>query len=278
MKFQCLHAIGMFCFVFSFSQTVSAKVWRVNNNAGVSRDFAEIATAVASATVKNDDTLYIEGSATAYSAVTFNKRLVVIGPGYILTENTGLQANSNEASISSITLDSLASGSSFFGIHPNVIYTNSNTDNITISRCHLQLFYNTAIANSKISNWIVNKCYLGQVNFGSSSFIFENLQLTNCLVTSVVTIAGTMTNGLLRNNIFLNTVTTNNCYIANNIFLSGTALMFSNCTVKYNISQGNNLPASNNNQNNVTPASLFTLTGSSDGRYQLLPGSPASGG
>ncbi|HKO79473.1 MAG TPA: hypothetical protein VJU78_03720, partial [Chitinophagaceae bacterium] len=267
------------CFLLTaiiFSKSVNAKVWRINNNAGVSRDFAQLSTAVANASVVNGDTLYVEASATAYNAVTFDKQLVVIGPGYFLTENTGLQANPNDVSIGSIILDSLASGSSFFGIHPGVLYTNSNTDNITISRCQLQLFYNTSIANSKLSNWIINKCYLSQVNFAASSFIFENLQLTNSFLTSSFTIAGTMINGLLRNNIFLNGVIANNCYISNNIFLNGSTLTFTNCTVRYSISQVNNLPAGNNNQNNITQASLFTLTGSSDGRYQLRMGSPAS--
>lgn len=276
MKFKCVQAIGMLCLVFSFSQTVSAKVWRVNNNAGVSRDFAELSTAVASAAVQNGDTLYIEGSATAYTSVILTKRLVVIGTGYFLSENTGLQANVNDAFISTIFLDSLASGSKFYGIHTTVMYTNSNTDDITISRCKLQLYSNTSFVNSKLSNWVVSKCYIsGSVSLSSSSYVFENFEFTNCIVNSTFSITGTLINGLLRNNVFLNAVATNNSYVANNIFLNGGTISFTNCTVKYNIAQGNVLPAGNNNQNNISQANLFTLSGSSDGKYQLKAGSPA---
>jgi hypothetical protein len=278
MKFKCVQAIGMLCLVFSFSQTVSAKVWRVNNNAGVSRDFAEVSTAVANAVVQNGDTLYVEGSPTAYTSVTLTKRLVIIGTGYFLSENTGLQANVNDAFISSITLDSLASGSKFYGIHTTVIYTNSNTDDITISRCKLQLFSNTGFVNSKLANWVVSKCYIsGAVSLVGSSYVFENFEFTNCIVSATFSITGTLINGLLRNNVFLNTVATNNCYVANNIFLSSSPLNFTNCTLKYNIAQGSVLPAGNNNQNNISQASLFTLTGSTDGKYQLKAGSPAVG-
>ena len=114
------------------------------------------------------------------------------------------------------------------------------------------------------------------MNFGSAAYVFENLQVTNCFLTAIFNIT-TNINGLIRNNIFTNHVTISNSYIANNIFLNSPTLSFTNCTVKYNIAQVNVLPAGNSNQNNISQASLFTLTGSTDGRYQLKAGSPAIG-
>lgn len=274
MKFKCVHAVSMFCMVIFFSQTVSAKVWRVNNNVGVNADFVQLSTAVANAAVQNGDTIYVEASATSYNAVTLNKRLVIIGTGYFLSENTGLQANPNDALVSSISVDSLASGSSFLGLRVNQVFTNSNTDNITITRCHTSLFTNSTLPNSRLSNWVINKSYLGNISFGNTFFIFEDLQVTNCFVSGSFIIASNI-NTLIRNNIFMANVNVSNSYIANNIFINFSSHNFTNCTIKYNIAQANVLPASNNNQNNVSQASLFTLTGSTDGRYQLKAGSPA---
>lgn len=274
MKFKCVHAVSMFCMVIFFSQTVSAKVWRVNNNVGVNADFVQLSTAVANAAVQNGDTIYVEASATSYNAVTLNKRLVIIGTGYFLSENTGLQANPNDALVSSISVDSLASGSSFLGLRVSQVFINSNTDNITITRCHTSLFTNSTLPNSRLSNWVINKSYLGNISFGNTFFIFEDLQVTNCFVTGSYTVASNI-NTLIRNNIFMSVVTTTNSYIANNIFINFSSNSFTNCTVKYNIAQQNVLPAGNNNQNNVSQASLFILTGSTDGKYQLKAGSPA---
>lgn len=258
--------------------SASAKVWRVNNNAGVSRDFAELSTAAASALVQNGDTIYLEGSASNYVSATISKRLVIIGTGYLLSQNTGLQYNPNNANCQAIILDSLASGTKLEGIETNVVYTNSNTDNITITRCYLQIFPNTSFANSRMSNWVINKCFFfGQINLASASYVFENLQLTNCVMVGTVTISGTMINGLVRNNIFQSVTVLNNSYVSNNIFIGGSGVTLTNCAIRYNISQFNNLPADNGNQNNVAQANLFTLTGSPDARYQLKAGSPAIG-
>lgn len=274
MKFKCVHAVSMFCMVFFFSQTVSAKVWRVNNNVGVSADFVQLSTAVANAAVQNGDTIYVEASATSYNAVALNKRLVLIGTGYFLSENTGLQANPNDAVVGSISLDSLASGSSLLGLRFNQLFTNSNPDNITITRCHISISTNSALPNSRLSNWVINKSYLGNISFGNTFYIFEDLQITNCFVSGSFIIVSNI-NTLLRNNVFMNGVTTSNSYVANNIFINFSSPNFTNCTVKYNIAQANVLPAGNNNQNNISQANLFILTGSTDGKYQLKAGSPA---
>ena len=273
MNFMNFKTLLLFL-VISLSSNVYAKVWRVNNNAGVTADFTQLSTAVASPLVQNGDTIYLESSATNYFGTTFNKRLVTIGAGYLLNENTGLQATANSTVIDFLQLDSLASGSSFYGIRIGQFFANSNADNITISRCYVTLSQNNFFANSRMSGWNINKSILANVNFGSN-YTFENLQLTNCIAISTFNIVSNI-NGLLRNNLFNNNVTISNCYVTNNIFISAfSTLTFTNCTVKYNIAQANVLPAGNNNQNNVSQASLFLLTGSTDARYQLAPGSPA---
>lgn len=277
MKKKIIFCATLLAIALLTSSVSIAKVWRINNNPGVSRDFAEVSTAVASSSVQNGDTLYVEPGTTAYTAFNLTKRLVFIGTGYLLNENTGLQSNSNETTIASIYLDSLSSGSVFSGIRVTTFATNSNTDNITISRSYIPLITISAnITNSRMSGWVINKCYAGLFQMNSSGFVFENLQVTNCIFTgSFATFSNN--NSLIRNNLFMSTVNTSNSYVANNIFLNGWSLVLTNCTVKNNIATGNVLVAGNGNQNNVPLANLFIGTGSSDGRYQLKSGSPAIG-
>lgn len=258
------------------SQPVSAKIWRLNNNVGIVADFTTFSAAVNSALVQEGDTLYIEPSATVYTGAPVQKRLVIIGAGYLLSENPGLQYNGNDSRLSSITIDSLASGSTFLGIRTNLVYCNSNADNVTFSRCYVSFTTNNNFANSRMSNWVINKCYVVAFSFSNANYFFENLQFTNNIMTQAFNLASS-DNGLVRNNLFTNTFTANNCYITNNIWASLFSPNFINCTVKHNISTTNNLPAGNNNMVSVPQATLFTLTGSSDARYQLAAGSPAIG-
>lgn len=276
MKVTCKPALVMLGLMIFCSAPVFAKVWRVNNNPGVSADFTQLLQAVNSASVVNDDTLYVEGTTAAYGNFTLHKRLVIIGTGYFLGENTGLQVSTNDSWITAVTLDSLSSGSRFYGLRVNQVLCNSNTDNILLSRCHLSVSPNSSFVNSKMANWQINKCYLGSFNLNNAQFPFDNLQITNCIISLNFAIA-TNTNGLLRNNIVLAGLTVPNFYVANNIFLNGSTLSFTNCTVKHNISQSNNLPGTGNNLVNILPSNLFTLAGSTDGRYQLKAGSPAIG-
>lgn len=276
MKMKCMQAVIMLGFVVFCSPNASAKVWRVNNNAGVSADFSQLQAAVNNAAVNNNDTIYIEGSATIYGNINLAKRLVIIGTGYFLSENPGLQASVNDSWVTSLTLDSLSSGSQFYGIRANQVFLNSNADNIRFSRCNLSLSPNNSFPNSKLSDWVINKCYINSFNLNSAAYVFENLQVTNCILNSNFAIASNI-NALIRNNTIFSSCTVSNAYVANNIFVGGATLNFTNCTVKYNISQTNNLPGSNNNQVNIPQANLFILSGSSDGRFQLRAGSPAIG-
>lgn len=250
-----------------------AKVWRVNNNAGVSADFAQIWTAVQSSAVQNDDTLYIEGSATGYTFAQVSKRLVFIGPGYLLSGangNPGLQWNPNPAHANELHLDSLASGSTFLGFSA-YIRTSSDVDNLKFIRCSFFVDPLFTVANSSANNWVINKCAFG----GNFPYRYENIAITNSLALySGITISNAI-NGLIRNNVFANSFSVANSYVSNNIFLNAFSAV--NSSVKYNIATGNVLPAGNNNIVNVPQADLFVGTGSDDGRYQLKAGSPAIG-
>lgn len=273
MRKQFLHWAILSIFFVSLSTTSSAKVWRVNNNTGVSADFAQLSTAVASSSVLAGDTIYLEGSPTNYTNTVLDKRLVVIGPGYLLSgtgANTGLQANPYDARFGVLIIDSLASGSTFFGMS-TYIQIDSRADDLKFIRSSIYLEPWINSANSTANNWVINKCMLG----GSLNFLLENLQITNSIVQYTTLTLPAARNTLLRNNVFAVGVATSNAYVANNIFLSGQSI--TNSVIKYNLSVQNNLPAGFNNQVNIPSSAIFVGTGSTDGAYQLRVGSPAIG-
>ena len=287
--------ISTLLFVLSgmiLSLQTQAKVWRINNTLGVNANFTSVVNALASASVVNDDTLYVEGSATAYGGFTLSKRLVIIGTGYFLSganSNTALQANQYSATFAggAIVFDSTCSGSVlmgldnfFMGVGPNL---GSATDNITITRCNLTGIgqYYGVTANTIMKGWKVNKNY---INGSIGDFLVQDWEVTNNIIIGGITLSNiNNSNNLIRNNVLRSTLTIYNAYLANNI-ISNVGITFVNVTVKNNLCIG--APAGfapfvgiNGNLNNQSDAALFQgLTGNStDGQYRLKAGSPAIG-
>lgn len=274
MKRTFLYAILCLFSLFSLSNTAWAKVWRVNNNLGVSADFTQPLNAMNAASA--GDTIYIEASPTTYNSFTLNKKLVIIGPGYFLDQNTGLQAHPNTANVSSIAFDNTASGSQIYGLTVSGTPTNG-ADDITISRCNIVGL--TSNNSNTYSNWIISQCYFSG-NFSISSSI-ENWQIINNIFTSGFFSPNGM-NLLIRNNTFQGVaVTATNAYFTNNLLLdNSTVNNVTSSVLKYNMATGNILPTGPTfpgNQNNIAKATIILGAGSSDGRYQLNAGSPAIG-
>ena len=129
-----------FMLVLFLSNSVSAKIWRVNNIPGAATDFTTFDACFTNASVLNGDTVYLEGSPNAYTNSTnINKRLVFISTGYFLSgtgANLGLQANTETAFFNSAwRFDSLASGSRFLGIDMRGdLWLDPRADNIRFER------------------------------------------------------------------------------------------------------------------------------------------------
>lgn len=264
-----------------------AKIWRVNNNAGVAADFSTVAAAVSAAAA--GDTIYIEGSATNYGGASLSKRLTFIGTGYFLSganSNTGLQANPNPANIGNIGIDSAASGSVFLGLG-NLSINNSNdggfgADNITISRCQLiyvSYYYGTR-AGCIANNWNINKCYIQFIN---NVVQMQNWNVSNNVFTGGLDMSNPSNSAnVIRNNVFRSTITIYNGYLANNIISSTVVL--TNVVVKNNLAIGNppgfaTYAGTNGNTQGHTDAQMFQglSSNSTDGQWRLAAGSPAIG-
>lgn len=260
--------------LLSITSLAQAKIWRVNNNAGTSADFSQLDAACNSALVLAGDTIYIEPSATAYLGFNLFKKLVMFGPGFLLSGtngNSGLQVNPNTVT-ATIYIDSLASGSVFMGLSLTT-YLHGGTDNIRFERCFLSL--NQWTPGKVMSNIAINKCMMS--GFNVASYPTENLQVTNCIFEAIGFSHTVGSNILVRNNTFYNTgVYLSNAYISNNIFYN-SGLTQTSSTVKNNISTTNVLPAGNGNINSVPAASLFVVGASKDGKFMLATASPAKG-
>src|SRR5215217_1034910 len=106
----------LLCVWLSLSLSVCsyAKIWRLNNNTGITADFTNIQAAHDGA--GSGDTLHVEGSPTSYGSLTWNKKLVIIGPGYFLDQNADLQAHILSAKLDGITFYSESAGSEVMGM------------------------------------------------------------------------------------------------------------------------------------------------------------------
>lgn len=278
----------------AFTQSY-AKIWRINNNAGVAADFTTVGAAIASASVVSGDTLHIEASANSYpvSGSQITKSLTYIGVGYFLDPadagapaNTGLQVATNTSSLQFLRLGAGADGSKFIGITiAGSIYFNG-ANNVTIEKCLITsgIYFESGTNN----NFTFKKSFIAnsnQINMSATAvlnnFVCENNMFYNSAFVNLPNLVGS--GNIFRNNTIggFNGMTLGNTYIANNIFGITPQCNFVNCTIKNNLFQINQtLPgtATNNQLSvNMTNVVVGGTTGSLDSRWQLKPGSPAIG-
>lgn len=271
--------------------TLSGTVYVVNNQPNTDPDFSSLSAAYAAAA--DGDTLYICGSATGYGDLTLTIPLTLIGPGYFLTANPQTQATGYSAVLGTITYSTGSSGSLISGCQLSRI--NVNTGNIIIKRNYI----NDSILSSSpsipiaagVSNIAVVQNYLQRgTNYTSSliSALGTNSAIyiaNNILYSSsgsgftILSIASSSTS-TVENNIFYATAGTasiNNTTFQNNIIRAGYFNPGTGSSYFNNIGNATQFGTANGNQSNVNMATVFLLTGSPDGMYSLIAGSPALG-
>jgi hypothetical protein len=274
-----------------------AKIWRVNNNAGVSADFTSLVTAVANASVVNGDTIHLEPSATSYSGPTMNKQLVIIGNGYFLsgaTGNAGLQANTAESLLGDLTFANGSAGTKLIGLvlSNNSFATGYNGNvNISFEKCRFTGTAPVLLQNrsESFSNITFRKCFFSTTvsQWQAINATLTNFTIENCILSSAIILqtGGSTLNFIFRNNYVTGSSTLSNAYVANCIWASTSVSTFTSCNVKNNLFVSNQTgitagPLSSNGNNLIsqTLASIIVNTGSDDGKFQLAAGSPAVGG
>jgi hypothetical protein len=104
---------SIFIFLFLANLSGFAKSWLVSNITPTA-DFVSLT--LAHAQVQAGDTIFVEGSGTPYDGVTLTKKLVLIGPGYFLTENPNTHYNKKPALIkNNIIFEKGSAGSMIIG-------------------------------------------------------------------------------------------------------------------------------------------------------------------
>ncbi|MEZ4974942.1 MAG: hypothetical protein R2802_00110 [Flavobacteriaceae bacterium] len=156
---QLLLSVAVCAVLLLTSTMVAQTTWRVNNQSNYDGTtnfgenfggtpafpvFKQINEAVAYFNVVAGDTLHIEGSPIIYEGALINKQLVIIGPGYFLTENPKVSNSGHDAKIRYFEFDSGSEFSQVIGMNVVGISNSSssgkiyvNVNNITIKRCKI---------------------------------------------------------------------------------------------------------------------------------------------
>lgn len=287
---------------------LNATIWRVNNTPGINASYADMSSAIAGAAV--DDTLYVEGSLTSYGAVLLNKRLTLIGPGYLLGVNDTTIAFQQPATLSSLRVT--AAGATVMGLFINnaattpVFALSIEASNVTMLRNYIRKGNNGASGDVVQISLGLTGVSLAQnliENTGTSlSFTFRGINFLgagiNCIVSNNIILTGAAdlnggsmsgdaivlaTGGSYRVN--FNTIRGNcsffNAQVTGNVLIRG---LITTSPANPNIVQNNlaNQSQFGTVQGNVAlvdmTTGVFTMTGlaSEDRYYRLANASPAN--
>ena len=299
-----------------FTQKVGATIWRVNNKSNYNGTtlygdnlggtaaypvFNQIQQAHDFTIVNAGDTIYVEGSIATYLPATITKKLVIIGTGYFLTNNSKTSSNKVESAVERIYFNTGSEGSQLIGL--DVVYNNNyndqivyvNVNDITIKRCRIEkaVQFGDTLKNVFIlENFFPNVQPTTNVFFTNSSntfvppvdIIFNNNICQKTLVWNNGTTLWPITQ--CNNNVFdgPDNLATPNLEFAtsdfkNNILMATNAMVniaAADSVIAYNIGTQSTQFGTNNN-NLVVPniTSLYVTSTSPDGTYQIATTSAA---
>lgn len=265
--------------------SVSAKSWRVNNTSGIDTDFKTLASAQDSASA--GDTLYIEGSATSYGNFSITKKLIIIGPGYFLTENDTTQATKQMAILGQVNIK--ADGTVVSGLYTTG-YILNQASNVVITRNYVtEVNYGISLAHdvNNIHGVVVSQNFCVKISKNKDA---RDVLIFNNIVTSYI-LMGTASDdftGVIKNNVVGYYLEAVHAEIKNNIIYNNSNPYNSNyigykvltgSTYQYNLFVGTTVPSGTGNVANVDMSAVFTdfANKNVDNDFTLKEGSPAEG-
>ena len=223
------------------AMTAQATVLRVSNRTNSGAPYSSISDAISAA--EDGDTIMVDGSNTSYGNITITKRLVLIGPGYLLNENGVIAEGSPSAMLGTVTSNyNGAAGSIIMGFDIKSGVTLSQP-NMVITRCRVTDDINIA---TSASNCIVHQNYItsGRVMCLSTSTTSwaPSPQITNNIFakqsnSSTTGLVNGISNGTIAYNTFIKTHSDQ--WQPNLRQLTG-------CTVEHNIFVGEELTLDRN--------------------------------
>ncbi len=276
-----MKTILLLSILFASTAVHAQSVLRVNNTPGSAAPYTTIAAAVTAAGV--NDIIMVEGSLTSYGSIIVDKKVNMIGPGYLLAQNPGLQATPFPATFATITLNSGASGSSFSGLSfSNTINFQINSaGNISITSCYFEGCNGSGGGGINVdgaaSNLIIRGNYFTQGCYGINiSGSYSGVIITNNVLREIST--GSSSICLITHNIFNANPTLQNSLISNNIFRGSTINNVTGSTIKNNIFfSSSQAGADATNFFNGTDGSVFAAGSTLESYWRLKTGSPAIG-
>lgn len=283
-----IFSILLFC-----SFTSVAKIWRVNNNNGIVADFRTIQEAHNGASA--GDTLHIEGSPNDYGGLQSSKKLVIIGPGFFLDDNPGLQASTLSAKLSFVYYYEGSEGSEIMGIDfsNNSIYLFCSNIRITRNKFTSNsgdpesaiggiTLYSEQTKGIPVTNIVISQNFGLMINIqqASSGILIGNNYIVGPTYYSVndqILRQHADAVSILQNNIFKRgRIYIYNSNVSNNIMhsgsIEGSGNLFNN-----NIGSESQFGDQNGNKVNVDMSTIFEGVGSADGAWKLKLLSVAKG-
>ena len=97
-----------------FCASAQAKIWRVNNIAGITADFTTLQAAHDGAAA--GDTIHLEPSSTGYGDLTMTKRLSIFSTGQFASNNPGFQQDIKHGFVRNITINNAFANGSLLSI------------------------------------------------------------------------------------------------------------------------------------------------------------------
>jgi hypothetical protein len=190
---------------FCAAMTVNATILRVSNVSGSTAPYSTIQAACDAA--NPGDTIMVDGSPTSYGNITIAKRLVLIGPGYLLLENEIVDEAAPSAQVN-ITLTKDDNGSA-----AGTVVTGFSLNSIRIldvNNCIVKRNYftgsssNSAIDlrgdNSVIHQNLFNNYLNVLTTAGTGYYIVHPFQFTNNIVKASTKIISGLANGYIAYN------------------------------------------------------------------------------
>jgi hypothetical protein len=278
----------LFVIVAFMAANAQATVWRVNNTSGVSAHFTNFADAQMGAA--SGDTLHLEGSATSYGDLQLMKPLVIIGTGYFLSENPQTQASPLPSTVGYVYFQSGSSNSMLMGLTiTGQVSFDVGSISLIGNRINAPVYFNNY--NSGLANILIFRNYMTFENCSailldysnyypvSDCFIINNFIASSCYygVTDAIRFYSS-SNLILSNNIITGNINVVNSVLSNNILRDGVVTVNNN-TYYNNLCNAEQFPDENDNQLNIDMGTVFvgSAGNSTDGQWQLISGSPASG-
>lgn len=298
---QTVRCITVLAVWLTIATATKATSWRVNNfsnyngtvawgdNMGGTAQypvFRQIDQAVNSSLVASGDTLYVEASTLMYDAGTLTKRLVIIGAGYLLDENLNNSVLPQGTTVSAIVFSAGSTGSRLMGVR---VFSGINifTPDIVVKRCYLEggitlqsgAYYGVRIEQNYFPQSTGFALWGATVNdiVFNNNIVRKRLDVTEFQFLEIY------------NNVFdppnlpvpQPSIRVYTSSFQNNILKNPTAIVSINDgnmdVVSYNIAASPTQFGTGNNNIVADMAALFVdaAGNSSDGAYQLKPGSAA---